>query len=246
MQRICASILPLLFIASFSLTLHAETPEALIKRGKLIFSDDFNRTEEGDKVEDLGNGWESSTEDGNRADLQDDELVITKGAAANHSLSVKHVNPFDDGVVKFRFQLFDKQGLKVNFNDKKAKKVTWAGHIARVVVQPNSVTIRDDITGVFDLKIRAKRQDKNLDTKEAAKLKKFLKTKQAVFKTPIKLKTWYELTIVNIGPKVEVYVDGKSVGSFSSEGLDHKVKRDFAFGVSGKVTIDDVQVWSLD
>ena len=246
MQQIFASFLTLLFITSFGLTLHAQTPEALVKRGKLIFSDDFNRTQEGDTVEVLGNGWESSTKDGNRADLQDDVLIITKGEAADHSLSVKHVNPFDDGVVKFRFQLFDKQGLKVNFNDKKAKKVTWAGHIARVVVQPNSITIRDDITGVFDLKNRAKRQNKNLDPKEAAKLKKLLKTKQAVFKTPIKLETWYELTIVNVGPKVEVYVDGKSVGSFSSEGLDHKVKRDFAFGVSGKVAVDDVQVWSLD
>lgn len=246
MYRIYLSALPLLFITSLNLTLHAQKPEVLVERGKLIFSDDFNRTEKGDTLKELGNGWETNTKDGNRTDLKDDVLVITKGKAANHSLSVKHVNPFDDGVVKFRFQLFDKQGLKVNFNDKKAKKVTWAGHISRIIVQPNSVTIRDDITGVFDLKIRAKRQDKTLGEKETAKLKKFLATKQAVFKTPIKLNTWYEMTIVNVGPKVEVYVDGKSVGAFSSEGLDHKVKQNMAFGVSGKVAVDDVQVWSLD
>lgn len=163
------SFLALLFVASLTLNLHAESPDDIVKRGKLIFSDDFNRSVEGDVVEELGNDWATSTADGNRADLQNNTLVIMKGQQANHSLSVRHDNPFDDGVIK-----------------------------------------------------------------------------QSVIKTPIGLEKWHELTIVNIGPKFEVYIDGASVGAFSSEGLDHHVKQNIALGVSGKVAVDDLQIWSLN
>tara|TARA_R110002049_G_scaffold182485_2_gene350303 strand:+ start:32306 stop:33106 length:801 start_codon:yes stop_codon:yes gene_type:complete len=244
--RIYISVLVLLSVALLSEPLFAETPDELITRGKLIFSDDFNRTEEGDTIEKLGNGWETNSEDGNRADLQDDTLVIMKGEAASHSLSVRHVNPFDDGIVKIRFQLYDKYGLKVNFNDKGADKVTWAGHVARVVVQPDSVTIQDDITGVYDLNVRKRRLSKELSSKEKDELHAFLATKQKVIKTSIELETWHELTIVNRGPKIEVYLDDNALGSFSSEGLDHQVKQNMALGVSGKVAVDDVRVWTLN
>ena len=181
------SVLALLVVASVSVHLYADDPEELIKRGTLIFSDDFNRTEEGDTLEVLGKGWETNTKDGNRADLQNDTLVITKGEKANHSLSVRHVNPFDDGIVKLRFQLFDKTGLKVNFNDKSANKITWAGHIARVVVQPHVVTIQDDKTGYYDLDIRKKRLSEDLDDEAKAELATFLATKQTRIKTSIEL-----------------------------------------------------------
>lgn len=82
-----------------------------------------------------------------------------KGKRANHSVSARHDNPFDDGIIRLRFQLFDRTGLKINLNDKKAREVAWAGHIARVVVQPKSVTIQDDKTGVYELGTRKKRKD---------------------------------------------------------------------------------------
>jgi hypothetical protein len=178
--------------------------------------------------------------------LKDGTLVITQAEDANHSVSVRHDTPFDDGVIKLRFQVFDKKGLKFNFNDPKAKEVTWAGHIARVVVAPNSVTIQDDKTGVFELGVRAKRKNKDLGKEEKAELAKFLKTKSVRLKAPIKKQRWHEMTIVNVGPKLEVYIDDQSVGSFSSEGLDHKVKQNIALGVGGKVVVDDLRVWSLD
>ena len=95
-----------------------------------------------------------------QADLKDSALVITQAKGANHSVSVRHDTPFDDGVIKLRFQVFDKRGLKFNFNDPAAKEVTWAGHIARVVVAPKSVTIQDDKTGVFELGVRTKKRTK--------------------------------------------------------------------------------------
>ncbi len=239
-----------LVASSFSSGASAENPDELIKRAKLIFSDDFNRTEDDDANEQVGNGWVTNSESAahgvKQADLKDGVLVITQAEGANHSVSVRHDAPFDDGVIKLRFQIFDKTGLKFNFNDPKASKVTWAGHIARVVLTPESVTISDDKTGVFDLKVRSKRQNKNLGEEEQAELTKFLAKKSVKLKAPIKPKQWYEMTIANIGPKFEVYIDDELVGSFSSEGLDHKVKQNIAFGVSGTVAVDDLRVWSLD
>ena len=89
-------------------------------------------------------------------------------------------------------------------------------------------------------------EDESLSEEEKSDLAKLLKTKKRVIKTPIELKTWHQITIVNLGPKFEVYLNQKSLGSFTSEGLDHKVKQIMALGVSGKVIIDDVQIWSLD
>ncbi|MGI9470784.1 MAG: family 16 glycoside hydrolase [Rubripirellula sp.] len=239
-----------LLVTSFPPPAQAENPDELIKRAKLIFGDDFNRNEDDEVNEQVGNGWvtnSANAADGvKQADLQNGTLVITQAEGANHSVSVRHDAPFDDGVIKLRFQVFDKTGLKFNINDPKANKVTWAGHIARVVLTPNFVTISDDKTGVYDLQVRSKRKSKNLGMEEQAELAKFLATKSAKLKAPIKPKEWHEMTMVNIGPKFEVYIDDQLVGSFSSEGLDHKVKQNIALGVSGKVTVDDLRVWSLD
>ena len=230
--------------------LRAQTPESLIKRGKLVFSDDFNRSEQDDTKEQLGKQWVTNTAKrapgSKQADLDNGRLVIAMAEGAGHSTSIRHDIAIDDGVIKFKLQIFDKHGLKFNFNDPAANKVTWAGHIARVVFKPGSIQIQDDMTGVFDLTVREKRQNKNLSDAEKAKLADFLKSKQSTFKAPVQTGKWHDATIVFLGSKVEVYLDGKSVGSFSSPGLDHKVKQNFALGVSGKVIVDDIQVWSLD
>lgn len=231
-------------------SLQAEGPESLIKRGKLVFHDDFNRSETDDSKEQLGKQWVTNSakraQGAKQADLKDGTLVIAMAKTANHSTSIRHDIAIDDGVIKFKLQIFDKQGLKFNFNDPSATNVTWAGHIARVVFKPGSIQIQDDMTGVFDLKVREKRQNNDLSKAEKAELAAFLKSKQSTFKAPVQTGQWHEATIVFLGPKVEVYLDGKSIGSFSSPGLDHKVKQNFALGVSGKVTVDDINVWSLD
>lgn len=223
------------------LSLHAKELESLIEKGTLILSDDFDRTGE----EGPGNDWSVSEKNGTGR-LVDGRLVIEMAKDAGHSVSVKHDLPFDDGVVRLRFRLFDKSGLKINFNDPAANKITWAGHIARVVVQPGKITISDDKTGTYDLENRAKRKDRNLPEAEKKALETLIKSRQPTFEAPIKLKQWHELTTVFVGPRVEVFLDGVSIGFFESEGLDHEVKQNVALGVSGKVEVDKIEVWSLD
>ncbi|MBT5168601.1 MAG: hypothetical protein HOL92_09020, partial [Opitutales bacterium] len=139
------SLLLALLCLALSHPLAAESPDALIKRAKLVLEDNFNRSEKDDSKEQLGREWVTNSEKRahgvKQADLKDDTLVIVMAAGANHSVSVRHDAPFDDGIVQVRFKLHDAKGIKFNFNDPKANKVSWAGHIARVVVTPKSVSI---------------------------------------------------------------------------------------------------------
>jgi hypothetical protein len=242
-------LIPLL-LATIAATLHADSPESLIQRGKLVFSDDFNRAEQDDSKEQLGKQWvtnsASRAQGVKQADLENGQLVITMAKVADHSTSIRHDIALDDGVIRFKLQVFDKYGLKFNFNDPTARDVSWAGHISRVVFKPGSIQIQDDKTGVFDLEIFAKRREKSLSTKEQAAIKAFVDTKQRTFDAPLEIGRWHEAIIVFQGPECAVYLDGKRIGSFSSPGLDHKVKQNFALGVTGKVIVDDILVWSID
>ncbi len=206
------------FTATMCLPVIGADVEKLIEEGKLILDDDFNR----DGKYDIANGWSVNNKEGaaKQAELVDGKLVITMAPELDHSTVIRHDAPFDDGVVKLRFMLFDKRGLKLNFDDPAAKSLTWAGHIMRVVIRPGKVMISDDLTGVFDLEVRKKRQDKDLPKKEKEELDKFVRSKQPVFPAKVELKKWHELTVVNLGPKVEVFIDGEMV--------------------------DEIRIWSLD
>ena len=46
-----------LLVGSFHPHASAENPSALIERATLVFSDDFNHTEDDDAIEQVGNGW---------------------------------------------------------------------------------------------------------------------------------------------------------------------------------------------
>ena len=241
------------FIAVFicySFALLASDPTSLIKEAKLLLEDDFNRSETDDNKEELGKEWVTNSakraKGVKQADLKDNTLHITMAKVADHAISVRHDAPFDDGIVQARFKMHDAKGMKFNFNDPKARKVCWAGHISGIVVKPKSITIQDHKTGIFDLKLREIKKDPNATKEAKKKANQIIKSKEATFKVSLKQGQWYQITIINQGPKLTVYIDDKKIGSFSSEGNDHKVKQNLAFSVPGKVSIDDLKIWSLD
>ena len=238
--------IPILLILTVSAS--AGDLDELIKSARLIFEDDFNRVEQDDSKEELGKNWvtnsKSRAKGQKQCDLTGEHVKISMASVADHGVSMRHAAPFDDGIIVSRFKITDSKGMKFNFNDPAAKKVTWAGHIAGIDVKPGKITVYDQITGVFDLKIREMRKGNDAaKKKEAAKL---LKDKQKSFSAKVTLNDWHEIIIVFQGPKVETYLDGKKVGEFSSVGLDHKVKQNLAFAVSGTVEVDDLKIYSLD
>lgn len=234
----------LILFIFLSLPAFAQSPGELIPKAKLIFEDDFNRTESDDSKEELGNNWKTNSakraQGIKQADLNDGVLHIKMAKEADHGVSVLHTNPFDDGIVTVKFKMLTSKGMKFNYNDPKAKKVTWAGHICAVGVTPNSVQIVDQIEGYFRLDIHNMR--KAGKKKEAAAL---CKDKAITRKAKLEIGKWYEMTMVFKDSTLTAYIDGQEIAKLDSKGLDH-LKDNIAFAVNGEVEVDNLKVYSLD
>lgn len=235
-------------LAFLSLSSLATPVEQLITKAELVFQDDFNRSETDDNKEQLGKGWKTNSKNRaqgvKQADLKDGALYIKMAKEANHGVSVLHTAPFDDGVVKVKFNIQTKKGTKFNFNDPKAKHIAHAGHVCSVAIRPNGITIQDQLDGIFRHDINKMRKSKDQTIK--AKAAEMLKGRQVTFKGDYKLNHWYDLAMVFKGDTLQVYVDDKKIGELSSKGIDHKVKDNIAFAVTSEVIIDDLKIWSLD
>lgn len=242
----CFIICSVIAVVASSATISAagEIVDLIKSRGKLIFEDDFDRSEADDSKEQLGNGWVTNSKKRakgtKQADLKNGSLAITMSKVADHGVSVRHDAPFDDGVVKVRFRMHDKKGIGFNFNDPKCKS-SHAGHICHVGVKPGSVDFRDGKTGVFENSIRAKR----LAGASKEEIKKLTKGKNAYRKAAVEVDKWYEMTIVIRGDEMTAWIDDKQVGKLKSAGIDHAVKQNIAFAVSGVADVDDLRIWSL-
>ncbi|WP_366182426.1 family 16 glycoside hydrolase [Flavobacterium ovatum] len=237
-----------LFLITFT-NMHSQTVDVnkLISKAKLVFEDNFNRNEKEETIEDLGLGWRtnSKTRAGGhkQADLRDGKLFIEMYKEADHSTSILHSAPFDDGIVKVKFQMLNPKGFKLNFNDPKAKELSHAGHICQVSITPNKIGVTDQITGVFGMDIYNKRKD-GVDKKLIQEL---LKDKSKTFKTNLELNHWYEITIVIQQETISVFIDNQFVGELKSAGFDHKEKENIALSLaSSSSEFDDLRIWSLD
>lgn len=229
-----------LIISAFA-TENFEIPE----NSTIIFEDDFNRNEQDDSKEELGKNWKTNSTKRakgiKQADLKDGVLNIKMAKEADHAVSVLHTNPFDDGIVKVKFKMMDSKGIKFNFNDPKARKVAWAGHVCSVAIKPSSIQIVDQLTGYFRLDIHKLRKEGK--KKEAAKL---CKNKSVTSKFNFGIDKWYEITMIFEGAKLTVYIDNQKVIDFTSPGLDHQMKDNLAFSVSGEAEVDDLKIYSLE
>lgn len=214
--------------------------------GKLIFSDDFNRNESQEEKEEIGNGWTTSSETrakGNKqVDLKDGAMHISMHEVADHPVSVRQPMKIHNGAVGLRFKLeHDKDELGLNFADLKEKSV-WAGHLFKVVISKNSVTITDLKTGIMNLEIRQARKNKSLTSKQERELK----TKSKRFPHKTKINTWHDLLVEIEDDEVTVTIDDTTIGSFQSEGIAHETKSLLRLSVPRQAIVDDVKIWSRD
>ncbi|QGJ70178.1 Hypothetical protein PBC10988_18720 [Planctomycetales bacterium 10988] len=220
--------------------------EQLIQsQGTLLLHDDFNREEKDDTKEQLGKQWKTNSKarakGTKQADLNNGMLTITMAEVADHGVSIKHDAPFDDGVVKVKFRMHDWKGIGFNFNDPKCK-VSHAGHICHVGVKPRMVDFRDGKTGIFDLEIR----EKKLGGASKEEIQRLTEGKFNHVQGKFNTNQWYEITILIQGDVMTAWIDGEKIGELKSEGIDHKVKQNMAFAVSGVADVDDLRIWSLD
>lgn len=223
-----------------------KNPSHADERGKLIFSDDFERNESQEARDEVGNGWGTNSKSragGNKqVDLRDGALYISMHKTADHAVSVRHDAAFTNGEVEMRFMLEDaKDTLGLDFADADLKTV-HAGHLFKVTVGKGKLVIMDSKTGKMNLEIRKARQAGTV-TPEVQKL---LKTKSKVFPAKLKTGQWYKLVVKIKGDEVEVTIDGKPAGTFRSEGFAHPTKKMLRLSVPKAAVIDDVKIFAAN
>lgn len=181
---------------------------------RTIFSDDFSSGSFGPRWGHYKSG----------SVVKDGMLVGITPEGSDHSAvdNVKFEGERDLEVsVKFRFVSDKAKSFNVWFDDKDYKG-SHAGHICQASISPKSVNLSDAKTGGFNL------EGGLYDRKKANQLtaddKKMLASKAKAFPVDLKLQGWHTLSITTKGEEIAVSIDGKAVGSFTSEGVGHDHK----------------------
>lgn len=229
----------------FLISVFAVTPIfAADDQGKLLFQDDFQRTESQETKDDPGNGWGTNSKSrakGNKqVDLRDGAMYIYIHAEADHAVSVTQPAIFTDGSVAMRFMLEnERDSLGLDFADPECKEV-HAGHLFAARITPKQVQLQDLKTGNMRLDIREARQAKKELTAEQQQA---MKGKDKTVIRPLELNKWHDLLVKAVGDELSVAIDGESVGSFRSPGIAHPTKKLLRLSVPRNAVVDDVKIW---
>ena len=228
----------LLILSLLLFTVNAEE-----KFGKLIFQDDFERSESQEKKDELGNDWTTSsdrTAEGNKqVDLRDGHMYISTHKVAWHATSVRHTFEFKDGTLGLKVMFDDtKDSLRLNFTDLKEKSV-HAGHLFHVTLSPTALKFDDLKTGRMNLEIVKARKSKTLTNEQKAMLSK--KTHSITNK--LETKKWHQIYATVKGDVVTCTINGKLIGSFKSPGIAHESKSMIRLLVDKNAHVDEVRVW---
>ncbi len=209
----------------------AEVPPPLAKRGALLFSDDFERTE-------IGPRWETSQ----RA------FSIVNGALKGGQVRSEHGAigavevPFKDAVIEFKFRFEGAMGISAVCDDK-AFQGSHAGHLCRVTINPRLIRLGDDKEGGMRKDILEMRKD----PKRKAEVDKLIEGRTATFPMKIETSQWHHLVMEIVGDEMRVSLDDKPAGWLKSPGIAHPTKGRFHFTISGKdVLLDDVKIWAAE
>ena len=213
---------------------------------KVIFEDNFERTESQEKTDEVGNGWGTNSAKraaGNKqVDLKNGAMYVYIHEAADHAVSVTHPAEFQNGRVELRFMLENPEdSLGLNFADLKFKEV-HAGHLCMTRISTKYVEISDLKTGVMNLEVYNAKKANKLTPEQ----KKALATTKKRFKNQLETKTWYNLMASISGDTLTVTIDGKKVGSFSSPGIAHPTKRMLRLNVPKQAVVDDLKIYAAE
>ena len=208
---------------------YAAAPSA--KDRKLVCQDQFDRAEPGD-------AWR----------IPIPTFTISNGVLVgsqtrdDHGAVARAKAEMRDGIVEFRFRLNGSSGFNCVFEDREHKG-THAGHICRVSIAPKQIRLGDDCEGVMRNDIFEMRKD----PARKAEAEKLLVGRSKALPVNLTNGQWYRLRIEIIGQEMRVSLDDKVLGSLTSPGIGHPIKREFGFTVNGKTAeFDDLSVWSTE
>lgn len=102
-------------------------PASLLKPGEMVFSDQFDRIETGERFRVLKGKWS----------IREQELHGAEIKADNHAAVALFGQPFRDGLLRFSFRMQGAKGFHLSLNHS-------TGHLFRVVVSDREVVLRTD------------------------------------------------------------------------------------------------------
>ena len=232
MRKIVA-IITLLFVVQLNAQKVSIKPLNL-EKGKLLFSDDFERKE--------GLGEWTVHEKFNGAFTTKEGVWVTKEIeGAGHGSTARIQIPYKNVIVEFDFQFKGGKRFNIVMDDSTCKTV-WAGHICRASFSKTGFMVQDDKTGTMDLKVRNQIKDNPEKKKE---FKELLDSKKSFVKTKLVDGEWYHVRISKKGDIIECQVDGK-ITQLKSKGIDHRSLNKFGPTITGSdILFDNLKIWKL-
>lgn len=209
--------------------------DGLAKAGKVLFEDDFSRSELAPKWR-IGKGT-FAVKDG---------VVTTSENPADHHGAYAYVKPpfeFKDIVVEFSAKVEGGKNCNLMVNDSKYKEA-HAGHILRAtLVAPGKVSVADYKFGAMKNDVFEKMKDPKTTADEKKRLQDSIKDKQATFKSE-DYTAWRLVRVEIVGSEMLVTLDGKPTAYIKSEGIDHATKNAIGFEVAGQSwEIKGLKIW---
>ncbi len=216
-------------------SLATDNTPVLATPGKLLFEDDFSRTEVQPKWKPGLGKWS----------VQDGVLVADEDPKDHHGAFAFATPGFEykDMVADFSFKLDGSKACELRLDDRNYKG-SHSGHIARVSITPVSVFLGDSKYGSMEVGFYAKYNDPKATPEEKKALSATIKDKSATFKNTLDVSQWHQARVEVVGEEMVLSIDGKVVGYFKSAGIGHPAKSMLGFTVLGQTTrIDNVKVW---
>ena len=203
--------------------------------GKLLFGDDFSRSEMPPKWR-LGKGFWA---------IRDGVVAAAENPDDNHG-AYAYADPrfpWKDIVAAFSFKFEGSTGCHFMMEDSNYKDA-HAGHIIRATITPASVNLADSKFGSMKNEIFEKMKDPQTSPSEKKQIQASIKDKSASFKIALDADKWHEARVEVVGDEMLLSIDNQPVGYLKSEGVDHPTKNMVGFTISGKSTLlDNVRVW---
>lgn len=199
-----------------------------------FFMDDFSSAA-------LSPAWDQKYEP-TQFTLEDGQLV-GRQLNPNHGATIRvDIDKTADFVFAFDAKFSGKSSFNAVIDDPDARKVTWAGHVARFSVRRNSINLSDDLSGTFKLEHRAM---SNAERKVASAPHNVSLSPPA----PLNDGAWHAYRMEVRGKTGVLYLDGEKLGELTSKGFDHPGKMRFGFTVNarggGDVRFDNVLIKPL-
>jgi hypothetical protein len=213
----------------------AEKQSIFGKPGKVLFEDDFSRSQLPPKWRPGKGFWEIH-----------DGVVTAAENPDDHHGAYAYAEPrfpYKDIVAEFSFKFDGSTGCHFMMEDSNYKG-SHAGHIIRATITPTSAILADSKFGSMKNEVHDKMIDPQTTAAEKQQIQASIKDKAATFKITLDASKWHQARVEVIGDEMLLSIDNRPVGYLKSEGVDHPTKNMVGFTIAGKSTqLDNVKVW---